>query len=128
MRKYIITGDDDTLQLLKTMMRRCANNYDEIALDYCAAGCTCEALKLWSIAIEEGALTPMTYYYMGWCNAATDAETAKELFAKAEAYPSDYCFPTPRSRARAKLRHGISAPGIQGTLLSGLPLLRQAAV
>lgn len=91
--KYIITGDDDTLQLLKTMMRRCANNYDEIALDYCAAGCTCEALKLWSIAIEEGALTPMTYYYMGWCNAATDAETAKELFAKAEAYPSDYCFP-----------------------------------
>lgn len=91
--KYIITGDDDTLQLLKTMMRRCANNYDEIALDYCAAGCTCEALKLWSIAIEEGALTPMTYYYMGWCNAATDAEAAKELFAKAEAYPSDYCFP-----------------------------------
>lgn len=91
--KYIITGDDDTLQLLKTMMRRCANNYDEIALDYCAAGCACEALKLWSIAIEEGALTPMTYYYMGWCNAATDAEAAKELFAKAEAYPSDYCFP-----------------------------------
>ena len=91
--KYLITGDDDTLQLLKTMMRRCANNYDEIALDYCAAGCTCEALKLWNIAIEEGALTPMTYYYMGWCNAATDAEAAKELFAKAEAYPSDYCFP-----------------------------------
>lgn len=91
--KYLITGDDDTLLLLKTMMRRCANNYDEIALDYCAAGCTCEALKLWNIAIEEGALTPMTYYYMGWCNAATDAEAAKELFAKAEAYPSDYCFP-----------------------------------
>lgn len=91
--KYLITGDDDTLQLLKTMMRRCANNYDEIALDYCAAGCTCEALKLWNIAIEEGALTPMTYYYMGWCNAATDADAAKEQFAKAEAYPSDYCFP-----------------------------------
>ena len=80
--KYIITGDDDTLQLLKTMMRRCANNYDEIALDYCAAGCTCEALKLWSIAIEEGSLTPMTYYYMGWCNAATDAEAAKELLCQ----------------------------------------------
>lgn len=91
--KYLITGDDDTLQLLKTMMRRCANNYDEIALDYCAAGCTCEALKLWNIAIEEGALTPMTYYYMGWCNAATDADAAKEMFAKAETYPSDYCFP-----------------------------------
>lgn len=91
--KYLITGDDDTLQLLKTMMRQCANNYDEIALDYCAAGCTSEALKLWNIAIEEGALTPMTYYYMGWCNAATNAEAAKELFAKAEAYPSDYCFP-----------------------------------
>ncbi len=91
--KYIITGDDETLQLMKTMMRRCTNNYDEIALDYCAAGCTCEALKLWSIAIEEGAATPMTYYYMGWCHAATDAAAAKELFAKAEAYPSDYCFP-----------------------------------
>lgn len=91
--KYIITGDDETLQLMKTMMRRCTNNYDEIALDYCAAGCTCEALKLWSIAIEEGAATPMTYYYMGWCHAATDAAAAKELFAKAEAYSSDYCFP-----------------------------------
>lgn len=65
--KYLITNVSDELATLKEMMRGEPHNYDEIALDYCAAGCWQEAASLWNIAITEGAVTPMTYYYLGWC-------------------------------------------------------------
>ena len=63
--KYLIENDEDVLNEMKQMMRRSADNYDEIALDYATAGLIEEAQSLWHIAIEEGAVTPMTYYYMG---------------------------------------------------------------
>ena len=72
--KYLIEADEDALQEMKQMMRRSADNYDEIALDYAAAGMTEEATSLWQIAIEENAVSPMTYYYMGECEKAIDAD------------------------------------------------------
>ncbi len=63
--KYLLTGDKSELDEMKRLMRRSAQNYDEIALDYCAAGLTDEARALWQIAEEEEATTPMTYYYQG---------------------------------------------------------------
>ena len=65
--KYLITNVVDELSVMKEMMRGEPHNYDEIALDYCAAGCWQEAASLWNIAIAEGIVTPMTYYYLGWC-------------------------------------------------------------
>lgn len=65
--KYLITNVADELSVMKEMMRGEPHNYDEIALDYCAAGCWQEAASLWNIAIAEGIVTPMTYYYLGWC-------------------------------------------------------------
>ena len=61
--KYLITNVVDELSVMKEMMRGEPHNYDEIALDYCAAGCWQEAASLWNIAIAEGIVTPMTYYY-----------------------------------------------------------------
>ncbi len=78
--KYLIEKDDAILEEMKRMMRRSAQNYDEIALDYSAAGLADEALALWNIAISEGATTPMTYYYMG-------------RHEEAEQACPDYCFP-----------------------------------
>ena len=78
--KYLIEKDDAILEEMKRMMRHSAQNYDEIALDYSAAGLADEALALWNIAISEGATTPMTYYYMG-------------RHAEAEQVSPDYCFP-----------------------------------
>ncbi len=78
--KYLIEKDDAILEEMKRMMRHSAQNYDEIALDYSAAGLADEALALWNIAISEGATTPMTYYYMG-------------RHAEAEQACPDYCFP-----------------------------------
>ena len=83
---YILTENAQYLAQLKEMMHGMSNNYDELALDYQAAGLYAEALKVLGVAVEEKAVTPMTYYYMGWMGA-TDA------FKEAEKYPSDYCFP-----------------------------------
>lgn len=91
--KYLLTGDAADLQVLKELMRGEAHNYDEIALDYCGAGCWTEAASLWDIASSENAVTPMTYYYWGWCLEEGGLEGADAIFAKAVAACPDYCFP-----------------------------------
>ncbi len=73
-------SDASKLNDLKSLMRRCANNYQELALDYQAAGLMEEARKVLEISIEEGAVTPMTYYYLGRWEEAEKADSA-------------YCFP-----------------------------------
>lgn len=91
--KYLLTGDVADLQVLKELMRGEAHNYDEIALDYCGAGCWTEAASLWNIASSENAVTSMTYYYWGWCLEEGGLEGADAIFAKAVAACPDYCFP-----------------------------------
>ena len=78
--RWLATGAASELATMRTMLRRLSHNYDEVALDYMAAGRREEACAIWKIAEEEGAVSPMTYYYMG-------------RWAEAEAAPSDYCFP-----------------------------------
>lgn len=91
--KYLLTGSEDDQNTLKTLMRHDANNYDEIALDYCGAGLWKEAVALWDIAIGEHAATPMTYYYKGWSKVKGNLEGAGEEFKAAAAACPDYCFP-----------------------------------
>ena len=85
--QYLIEQDEDVLTEMKQMLRRSAQNYDEVALDYCAAGLTDEARSIWQIAIEEGAATPMTWYYLfAFCGE-------QDALEKAEQADSAYCFP-----------------------------------
>ena len=91
--KYLITNVVDELSVMKEMMRGEPHNYDEIALDYCAAGCWQEAASLWNIAIAEGIVTPMTYYYLGWCLHQGGLSGVKQAFADAVKACPDYCFP-----------------------------------
>lgn len=84
--KYLLTGDMEVLNLLQTLMHGMPNNYDELALDYMQMGRNEEAIAVWSMADSLGAVTPMTYYYMGW--AGDD-----EAFKRAEAADPAYCFP-----------------------------------
>ena len=74
--KYLLTGIDT----LKDLMRKSSQDYDELALDYVAAGLADEARAIWDIAISEGAVSPMTYYYLGRYEEAEQADSA-------------YCFP-----------------------------------
>lgn len=78
--KYLLTKDEAVLETLKTLLRKSCHNYDELALDYAQAGLRDEALAIWQMAEDEGAVSPMTYYYMG-------------DYEKAEAVSPDYCFP-----------------------------------
>lgn len=91
--QYLLTRDAGLLATLKELMRRNAHNYDEVALDYCAAGCWSEALSLWGVAVSEGAVTPMTCYYMGWCRTQGGMPGTDEDFAKGESCCPDGCFP-----------------------------------
>lgn len=91
--KYLITGNGEVLKRFRDLMRREAHNYDEIALDYCNAGCGEEAASLWRMAEEEGAVTPMTYYYWGWCLTQAGSDGAERIWTKASATCPDYCFP-----------------------------------
>ncbi|MGN0220538.1 MAG: DUF5107 domain-containing protein [Prevotella sp.] len=78
--QYLLTGDDTLLDELKTLMQGLAKNYDELALDYLAAGLRNEASAVWNIAIAEKADSPMTYYYL-------------QCYEEAEQADSRYCFP-----------------------------------
>ena len=69
--KYLLTGIDT----LKDLMRKASNNYDELALDYVAAGLYDEARSIWDIAISEDAVSPMTYYYLGRYEEAEQADS-----------------------------------------------------
>ena len=94
--KYLLEKDQAVLDEMKRMLRQCAQNYDEVALDYAAAGLQEEANKIWDIAIEEQAVTPMTYYYMGSltpCSPSLSQGEGSNYFEIAEQTCSDYCFP-----------------------------------
>ncbi len=69
--KYLLTGIDT----LKDLMRKSSQNYDELALDYVAAGLYDEARAIWDIAISEDAVSPMTYYYLGRYEEAEQADS-----------------------------------------------------
>ncbi len=79
---------------MRKMMRADANDYDQVALDYMAAGCWQDAVNVWNIAIEENAVTPMTRYYMAYCLLNNGNETeAKAMYQEAAKVPPDFCFP-----------------------------------
>ena len=92
--QYLLTKDEDVLKEMKRMMHKSSNNYDELALDYCAAGLTKEANAIWDIAISEGAVSPMTYYYLGSLTPSPSPNgEGSNYFELAERADSAYCFP-----------------------------------
>ena len=83
----LLEHDEEALAEMKRMLRKSAQNYDEVALDYQAARLTDEARAVWQMAIEEGAVTPMTYYYLfAFCGE-------KDALERAETADPAYCFP-----------------------------------
>ncbi len=80
---------------MREMMRKDANDYDQLALDYCAAGAYTDAAKIWGMAIEETAVTPMTRYYMAWSlHESGNIVEAEAMYKEAVTISPEYCFPT----------------------------------
>ncbi|MDD4637348.1 MAG: DUF5107 domain-containing protein [Bacteroidales bacterium] len=90
--KYLLTGNEEPLALMNELMHGKASNYDEIALDYVAAGFQEEAIKVWDVATQIET-TPMTWYYLARAQSLTGKKEAADSFAKAAAHAPDYCFP-----------------------------------
>jgi len=106
---YFETKNQRFLDEVKALMQNLAKNYDEIALDYSAAGLYEEARAIWDVAITEQAVSPMTYYYLGRYDEAENAD-------------SSYCFPNRAedvivlSAAKCKNPKGSKAPYYLGCL------------
>ena len=107
--QYLLTGDKALLDEMKEMLQGLAKNYDEVALDYSAAGLHEEAKDIWQIAIEQKATSPMTWYYLG-------------EYDKAEQADSTYCFPNRAEdvialeAAKKQNPMGAKAPYYEGCL------------
>ena len=84
--EYLLTGDMTVLDELLDIMHGQFNNYDELGLDYWRCGQNETAADIWQLAVDKGATTAMTYYYIG----LTGKTEGFDLGAKA---CSDYCFP-----------------------------------
>ena len=88
-------GKDEFIAL----MRGESHNYDELALDYKAAGLCEEADAVWTVARGEGALNPLSLYYWGKYEEAAQADprlcfpnrldAVKALTAAMEKNPAD---------------------------------------
>ena len=106
---YLASEQQEVLDELTTMLQGLAKNYDELALDYAAAGLYDEAHAIWHLAEKAGAVSPMTYYYQG-------------LWEKAEQTCSDYCFPNRNEdvialeKAKCENPKGARAPYYLGCL------------
>lgn len=106
--EYLMSAAPSVLDSLVALMHSNAHNYDEIALDFCAAGLWPEAEALWKVAIENGAVTPMTHYYLGWALLqGGDEERARKEFAAGAAESPDMVFPN-RLEAILALRAAIA--------------------
>lgn len=94
--KYLITEDEADLQSLVSIMRLEAHNYEELALDYAAAGCWQDALNVANMAIGMNVSNQtMLHYYKCWFMIrmrAWDSEVEAAV-EEAEKQSPDCCFP-----------------------------------
>ena len=91
MEEYLLTGNQEPLDRMVTLMHGSANNYHELALDYLQAGLEEEAAKVLQTAIDRQAEpSPMTWYYLAYTQQMNKAYDYLEKAAQADPY---CCFP-----------------------------------
>jgi len=105
---YFLRKRKAVLDDLHRLMRNEAANYEEIALDYAAAGFYAEAVAVLDMAIQQTDTSPMTFYYKAWCQSlgGTTKDNIQKTLRKAAKHNPDYCFPN-RLEAIMALRYAI---------------------
>lgn len=93
--KYLLTGNEQDMISLNTLMRGESHNYEELALDYAAAGCWSEALAVANEAIRYVSnVNTILYYYKSWFLSELQCAEEAILAAQvAEQQSADCCFP-----------------------------------
>ncbi|MDP4290502.1 MAG: DUF5107 domain-containing protein [Bacteroidota bacterium] len=93
--KYLLTKDEQLLNLMKERMAGNIHTYLEYSIDYAMAGMYAEAQQLLLTGMENrDEVYPMAWYFMGWYASQKDgSDSASGYFSKAESMKPDYCFP-----------------------------------
>ena len=93
--KYLLTGNQNDLDELKTLMRGAIHPYIEYALDFANAGLYDEASQFLSYSIvNKDKVYPMVYYTLGYfASKSGDLTKAKEYYTLAAKMCPDKCFP-----------------------------------
>lgn len=103
------SGNEVKLKEFEQLLRGDSNNYDEVALDFVNAGLYDMAKDIWEIAIRENAVSPMTFYYLGWnATLAGNNDSAGKWFDKGASFDPYCCFPN-RLEAVLALEEAIKA-------------------
>ncbi len=93
--KYLLTGDQEILEELKTLIRDNVHNFIEFSLDYAMAGFYDEAVAFINLYLEGNEkVYPMAKYFEGYYySLAGNLESAGIAYKKAAQLSPDYCFP-----------------------------------
>ena len=88
--EHLLSGSEEPLERMATLMHGNIYNYHETALDYAHAELSEEVKLVLKYAIDKGVKpTPLTYYYLAFYGSLFDLRYLKKA---AEADPA-YCFP-----------------------------------
>lgn len=90
--RYLLSGDSQVMAALHPLMQAKSSNYDELALDYAAAGCFEEAILVIEEAIHLTTHSTMSLYYKA-CFLLQKGDGAKIAFEEAARQNPAYCFP-----------------------------------
>ncbi|RFZ94649.1 DUF5107 domain-containing protein [Mucilaginibacter conchicola] len=102
------------LQTLVQLSRGEAHNFIEYALDYAAAGLFAEARNFLTLALDNGAISPMIYYALAWFNHKLGQEDSAREWLKEAAKADPYlCFPN-RLAEIAVLEYAMDANPADG--------------
>ncbi len=96
--EQMLCGQGDRQSFI-SLMRGCPHNYDELALDYKAAGLDAEAFQVWQLAEEVKAVTIMSYYYSGQYDKAAASDPALSFPNRLEAVSALMSAPEHDSKA-----------------------------
>ncbi|MEG1750072.1 MAG: DUF5107 domain-containing protein, partial [Tannerellaceae bacterium] len=93
--KQLLSGDEGEGEALNSRMRGESHNYEELSLDYAAAGCWTEALAVADMALQWiPQASTLLYYYRCWfLIQLKQTEKALSALSTAEQQAPDCCFP-----------------------------------
>lgn len=90
--RYLLSNDPQVLTTLHQLMQAKSSNYDELSLDYAAAGYFEEAVLVIEEAVGLSAHSTMSLYYKAWF-LLQKGECAEIAFKEAAQQDPAYCFP-----------------------------------
>ncbi|MDE5794245.1 MAG: DUF5107 domain-containing protein, partial [Muribaculaceae bacterium] len=92
--KGVISESREVKDILTTLLRGDEHNYNELAISFMESGHYDTAINILKMAEEQGAISPITYYYKAAANfLGGHIKEAEEIWNRAGSMNPDGCFP-----------------------------------